>query len=295
MEIRQLEYFVTAVAEKSFYKASEKLFTSQPAISKSIALLEKEVGAKLFERTSKGITMTAKGEQFYHYAQNVLKQVEIMKNLDFANNSDTLNIASYPSKTISKLITSFYNKKGQNTHYREGSVQDIIDFVSTGICEFGLLYISPKQEHSFSHIISHKNLEFVPIKQAELCVYVGKQHEFYRNKQRITIEELSQLKYVRGLKDFFSVEHHFDSISLNEINTAYFQDMVLTNSDHLVSEMLNDTTLCYLGIDLELQVNDNKIVIDSDEKYLTLGYVKNQLFQLSDLSEDFLQHLQHLI
>ncbi|MFI3228355.1 MAG: LysR family transcriptional regulator [Clostridia bacterium] len=295
MEIRQLEYFVTSVKEKSFYKASEKLFTSQPAISKSIALLEKEVGAKLFERSSKGITVTSKGEQFYHYASNVLKQIDIMKNLDYQEKNTILNIASYPSKTISKLLTLFYNKKSLDTHYREGSVQDIIDYVSTGICELGLLYISPKQEHSFSHIISHKNLQFVPIKQAELCVYVGKQHEFYRNKTHITIEELSKLKYIRGLKDFFSVEHHFDSISLNEINTSYFEDIVLTNSDHLVSEMLEKTSLCYLGIDLELNVNDNKIVIDSDEKYLTLGYIKNNFSELSDLSKEFLQHLQSLI
>ncbi len=295
MEIRQLEYFVTSVKEKSFYKASAKLFTSQPAISKSIALLEKEIGAKLFDRTSKGITVTARGEQFYHYANNVLKQVEIMKNLDYGSNNATLNIASYPSKTISKLLTSFYNINEQNQQYREGSVQDIINFVSTGICELGLLYISPKQEHAFAHIISHKNLQFIPIKQAELCVYIGKQHAFYGKKQSIDIGELSQLKYVRGLKDFFSVEHHFDSISLNEINTTYFEDMVLTNSDHLVSELLNDTALCYLGIDLELEVNDNKISIDSDEKYLTLGYVKNQLSELSDLSKDFLEHLQNSI
>ncbi|WP_317856100.1 LysR family transcriptional regulator [Chakrabartyella piscis] len=295
MEIRQLEYFVTSVKEKSFYKASQKLFTSQPAISKSIGLLEKEIGAKLFERTSKGIIVTPKGEQFYHYANNVLKQVEIMQNLDFADNNDILNIASYPSKTISKLLTSFYGKREQSIHYREGSVQDIIDFVSTGICEFGLLYVSPKQEHSFAHIISHKQLEFVPIKKGELCVYVGKEHEFYKKKKDITIEELSQLQYIRGLKDFFSVEHHFDFVSLNEINTSYFKDKVLTNSDHLVSEMLNDTTLCYLGIDLEIEVNDNKIVIDSDEKYLTLGYVKNQLLELNDISKDFLEHLQSLI
>ncbi len=295
MEIRQLEYFVTSVQEKSFYKASKKLFTSQPAISKSIGLLEKEVGTKLLERSSKGITVTAKGEQFYHYASNVLKQIDIMKCLDYQEKSTILNIASYPSETISTLLTSFYNLQNHDTHYREGSVQDIIDYVSAGVCELGLVYISPKQEHAFSHIIAQKNLQFVPIKQAELCVYVGKQHPFYRNKTQITIEELSKLKFIRGLKDFFSVEYHFDSIRLSEINTTYFEDIVLTNSDHLVLKMLESTTLCYLGIDLEVKINDNKIVIDSDEKYLTLGYIKNNFSPLSELADEFLTHLQSFI
>lgn len=290
-----MEYFVAAVTEKSFYKAAEKLFTSQPAISKSVALLEKEVGAKLFERNPKGITVTAKGEQFYHYANSILKQVEILKNLDYDKKDDVLNMASYPSRNISRLLTEFYNKTESNIHYCEGSVQDIIDYVSKGICQFGLLYISPKQKPAFEHIIAHQNLEFVPIREAELCVYIGKNHELYQKGKTITIEELSQLKYIRGLKDFFSVEHHFDLVSLNEINTTFFEDKVLTNSDHVITEMLEATALAHIAIDWELERHENKIIIDSEEKYLTLGYVKNKITQLSDTSLEFLQLLQSKI
>lgn len=63
MEIRQLEYFVTSVEEKGFLKASEKLFTTQPNISKSIAKLEKEVGTPLLIRTGKGVRLTKDGEK----------------------------------------------------------------------------------------------------------------------------------------------------------------------------------------------------------------------------------------
>ena len=297
MEIRQLEYFVTSVEEKSFYKASEKLYVSQPAISKSISLLERELNQKLLERTSKGLRLTIHGEKFYHYAINILRQIDILKNTMQYTNENRLTLASYPSKLISTALTDFYAEQevAVQVEYQEGSVQDIIDFVYKGACEFGIVYIFPRQEPAFKHIIAHKHLEFIPLKKSELCVYVGEKNKLFKSSNSITIKQLSQLKYVRGVKDFFSVEHHFDYVSLNEINTAYFDDRVLTNSDHLVNEMLKKTDLCYLGIDsIELK-RDSKIEIDSQEKHLTLGFIKNKAAILSDTATNFLAYLERYI
>lgn len=60
-----------AVAEnKSFSKAAEKIFISQPAISYNIKELEKNLNVKLFYRTSKGVTLTQEGETLYYYIKN---------------------------------------------------------------------------------------------------------------------------------------------------------------------------------------------------------------------------------
>lgn len=60
-----------AVAEnKSFSKAAEKIFISQPAISYNIKELEKSLNVKLFYRTSKGVTLTQEGETLYYYIKN---------------------------------------------------------------------------------------------------------------------------------------------------------------------------------------------------------------------------------
>lgn len=293
MEIRQLKYFITSVEEKSFYKASGKLFVSQPAISKSIALLEKELGTKLLDRTNKGLKLTNKGKKFYHHSKNVLRQIDIMKKVSLDTNEISLTLASYPSKLIASVLTDFYNirSKTMKIEYREGSVQDIIDFVHEGICEIGVVYISHNQEQAFKHIIDHKHLEFINIKQSELCVYVGDKNKSFKDKKSITIKELSELKYIRGVKDFFSVEHHFDYVSMNEINTAHFKDIILTDSDHLVMEMLKNTDLCYLGIKVKGMKMASEIKIDSKEKTLTLGYIKNKSAILSLEAEEFLSYL----
>ena len=48
----QIEYFLAVAVNQSFTKASKLLYVSQPAISKQIAMLEKELGVKLFQRNN---------------------------------------------------------------------------------------------------------------------------------------------------------------------------------------------------------------------------------------------------
>ena len=71
MKRMQLEYFVRIVEEKSFTKAAEKLFISQPALSKSIRALEAELGVTLFKRDPRELSLTSEGENVYCYAVDI--------------------------------------------------------------------------------------------------------------------------------------------------------------------------------------------------------------------------------
>ena len=62
MNLVQLEYFAQVAQQKSFTRAAEKLFVSQPALSKSIQALEKELNTQLLERTPQGLKVTPDGE-----------------------------------------------------------------------------------------------------------------------------------------------------------------------------------------------------------------------------------------
>ncbi len=76
MELSEIEAFVTISRAGGFTRAAGILHLSQPAISRRIELLERELGAPVFERLPGGIRLTQAGESFLPYAQQVLAAIE---------------------------------------------------------------------------------------------------------------------------------------------------------------------------------------------------------------------------
>jgi DNA-binding transcriptional LysR family regulator len=72
MELYQLRTFLTVAEEGHLTRAAEKLFTSQPAVSTHIRALEEELGVKLFERSAKGMTLTAQGTSLREHARRIV-------------------------------------------------------------------------------------------------------------------------------------------------------------------------------------------------------------------------------
>ncbi|WP_255450606.1 LysR family transcriptional regulator [Alteribacillus sp. YIM 98480] len=94
-----LEYFLMVAKEKSISKAAHHLFVSQPALSKQIKKLEETLGFSLFVRSSKGISLTNKGQQLYDDMEPIIHKLQYqlkkhMNDQDIRMGSDPL-LASY--------------------------------------------------------------------------------------------------------------------------------------------------------------------------------------------------------
>ena len=81
MNLLHMKYAVTIADTNSINKAAEKLYVGQSALSRAIKELEAGLGVTLFERSAKGMTLTADGEVFVRYARTVLKQVDEIENM----------------------------------------------------------------------------------------------------------------------------------------------------------------------------------------------------------------------
>lgn len=76
MDIRALRYFVELVRERSFTRASEKLFVTQPTISKMIRNMEEELGQPLLNREGHSFTLTDSGQVLFARGQLILAQMQ---------------------------------------------------------------------------------------------------------------------------------------------------------------------------------------------------------------------------
>jgi DNA-binding transcriptional LysR family regulator len=75
-DLRLVEYAVALGRHRSFARAAESLRVTQPTLSRGIATLEKSIGARLFERTTRRVVLTATGQAFIERAISLLEQAE---------------------------------------------------------------------------------------------------------------------------------------------------------------------------------------------------------------------------
>src|SRR5580700_11171824 len=76
MELRHLRYFVGVGEEQHFGRAAERLHIAQPALSRQIQDMEKEIGFRLFERLPRGVKLSPAGKLFLEDARRILGEVQ---------------------------------------------------------------------------------------------------------------------------------------------------------------------------------------------------------------------------
>lgn len=81
MELRHFEAFVAVAEELHFGRAAQKLHIAQPALSQMIRSLEKELGVRLFDRTTRRVRLTASGEAMFEPAHAIGTQVDGAKRI----------------------------------------------------------------------------------------------------------------------------------------------------------------------------------------------------------------------
>ena len=78
MNLKQLQYFSAVAETKSISKAARSLHVAQPPVSRQIALLEDELGARLFLRGNKGVELTEAGQLLYRQSRQLLQNMQMM-------------------------------------------------------------------------------------------------------------------------------------------------------------------------------------------------------------------------
>ena len=142
MDFKQIEAFVNVVRYKSFSKAADATFFTQPTISTHIRNLEKELGVKLLDRKSRIVEMTPQGSKFYKYAVEMINaraQAFDARNDTSENIGGILEIqtSSIPSVTfLPDLLSGFrVTHPGIQYYVSVSDTQTVIDNITERIVE----------------------------------------------------------------------------------------------------------------------------------------------------------------
>lgn len=189
MEIRQLKYFIVLAEELNFSRAAEKLFISQPPLSKHIKSLEEELGVLLFERGSKGVTLTKEGKLFYEEARQIVHQTnQLTRKVKVSNHSynDTLNIGFVYTAMrlfLPKIVKAFEKKfpEAKLKLWEYSSIKDFQDKLLN--YELDIAFVFPP--------VAHEQIENTVIHSEDIYMVIPKSHPL-ANAERASITQFKE-------------------------------------------------------------------------------------------------------
>lgn len=170
MDSQTLKTFMVVAESQSFSKAASKLFLTQSAISKRIALLEEQLDCRLFDRIGRQVSMTEAGMALLPRAREILLQLEDTQRLISNLSSDSVtgrlslaashHISLHRFPPILKKFTNTYPNVELDLGFTESEVA--YDKVLKGELELALITLSPNPDANIhSKIIWNDPLEYV--------------------------------------------------------------------------------------------------------------------------------------
>ena len=195
MNLQQLEYFKVLAETKNFTVASNKLLITQPALSKSILKLEKELRVDLFEREGRNIKITKGGEIFLKYVELALFNIE--KGIEEINNIQSIDekkiiISSTEcigSTFIPFILSDFLNENPDiKFQFNNGSVLEILNSLNSNEIDLGFI-------DDINFINSYSELKAVLVKKEKYVLIVPKGHNL-SNKMEVSLKELKEESFI---------------------------------------------------------------------------------------------------
>ncbi|KRB85521.1 LysR family transcriptional regulator [Sphingomonas sp. Root710] len=193
MELRLLHYFVTLAETSNFHRAAERLHISQPPLTVAIRKLEQELGAPLFDRNPRGVTLTAAGEAALEPARATLAQAEQVRQAakqGVAGERGRLTIGFVGSATFAllpRLIEPFRRKyPAVELILNEGNSLEIQNKVEAGSLDLGLVRL-PLQRSS--------KVTTAVVERDQLVAALPNSHPLAR-KRRLDLRQLADEPFI---------------------------------------------------------------------------------------------------
>ena len=293
MNIQQLRYVVAIANSGTFREAAEKMYVSQPSLSISVRDLEKELGFKIFRRTSSGTFLTRRGMEFYEKAQELVKGFDVFQN-QYANpeeEKDEFSIASQHYDFLPPTITAFSQQYPEYKNFRifESTTVQILDEVAQGHSEIGIIYLNNQNQKGIMQRIEKLGLEVIELIPFQTHIYLREGHPLAKKKE-LVMEDLVDLPTVR----FTQEKDEYLYYSENFVDTSASSQMFNVTDRATLNGILERTNAYATGsgfLDSD-SVNGITVILLNDNLNNRMVYVKREEVDLSQAGTLFVEVMQ---
>lgn len=233
MTLTQLKYLLGVVDNGlNITAAAERLFTSQPGISKQLRQLEQEVGVQIFSRKGKAlVAITPAGATIVDYARKILVDVENIRSVGqdlMSEQEGTLSIATTNTQAryvLPDVISKFHERyPNVNLELHQGTSEQIADLVAEGRVDFA---IATDSQSLFPE------LNLLPCFHWDRIVLTKKDHPLAVAKENLSLAALAEhplITYVFSSNRESSFLRAFENEGLeaNVVFTARDADVIKT-------------------------------------------------------------------
>lgn len=256
MELAQLEAFLQVAHHRSFSRAAEALFLTQPSVTARIQSLERELGERLFERTGRSVTLTDAGHAFMPHAQRALTAVqEGTDAIEAVRHGDVGSLrigasASIATYVLPKILAHFRQERPRvHVHLNTGTTEDVIERLLAGELHVAI-----------TRLTQHPEVESLHLYNDDLALVVAPNHPF-AERQRVTIAEAGREPFL-----FFERSSSYHSLiysmflRVGVVPESVMELDSMETTKHMVQEGLGIAILPVVSVEREVQAGTLKRV-----------------------------------
>lgn len=296
MQLQQLRYLIAAAQYGSFRAASQRLFVSQSSLSVAIKDLEQETGVSVFNRTSRGISITPEGAELLAYARRVIEQADLME-ARYLHDGDAVVRFGVSSQHYGLVVEAFSDFVTQQRDEKcefslhETYTNEIIRNVQEGHSELGIIYLSNYNDRIITRALETADLRFASLFVAQPHAVVSKNHPLAA-KESIALDELAdyyRFEQEQGIESSsYYAEEPLSAIAHNRrivvSDNGSLAALIASTDGYAISTGLLPAS----GSDLAA------VPLDTDE-FMNVGAIYRKSAQISPLAHRFLALLAQRI
>ncbi len=298
MTLQQLHYAIVISEQGSMNKAAELLYIAQPSLTSAVKELEREIGITIFNRTGKGVSLTADGTEFLAYARQVYQQYETLQQKYIGGGirkkfGVSAQHYSFAVQAFIEMVKQF-GTCDYEFAIRETKTGEVIDDVTTMRSEIGVLYLSEFNRQTMMRLFQANHLEFHKLIDCGVYAYVWKENPLAK-QDSVSFAELEPypcLTFEQGDKSsFYLAEEIFSTQELGRIIRATDRSTMLN-----LMKGLHGYTFCSGIICNDLNGSEYAAVpIRDDNSIMEIGYITRKNVILSEMGTTYIEELRQYL